>query len=296
MDGTPTVGFIGTGIMGGPMARHLAEKDFRVRAYNRSTEKAMALARYGVDAVKTPADAAHGAGVLITMISDADALRQVMDGPDGALGALDGGALWIQCATVGLEGLEDCQRWTRTHGTRWVDAPVLGTRAPAEAGQLTVLASGPDAAREEANAVFRAFSQRVLWVGEAGAGTRLKLVANAWVLGLNGVLAECMGLAEGLDVPKAQLLDAISGGPLDCGYAHAKGQLIANERFPASFPLAHALKDVRLIARAGAAHGARLDGIDGLGRALARAVEAGWGDEDMAAVFRAVKPATGSES
>jgi 3-hydroxyisobutyrate dehydrogenase len=112
------------------------------------------------------------------------------------------------------------------------------------------------------------------------------------VLGVNGVLAECMGLAEGLGVPKAQFLDAISGGPLDCGYAHAKGQLITNERFTASFPLEHALKDARLIARAGATHGAKLDGIDGVGRALARAVEAGWGAEDMAAVFRAVRPAT----
>jgi 3-hydroxyisobutyrate dehydrogenase len=294
MDDSTTIGFVGTGIMGAPMAQHLAEKGFRLRVYNRTPEKAMTLAQYGADVVKTPADAASGADVLVTMVSDAGALRTVMEGPDGALSALASGALWIQCATVGLEGLEDCARWTRTHGARWVDAPVLGTRGPAEAGKLTVLASGPDAARDEANAVFRAFSQRILWVGDAGAGTRLKLVANAWVLGVNGALAEVMGLAEVLGVPKGQFLDAISGGPLDCGYAHAKGRLIQNDSFPASFPLKHALKDVRLIATAGSGHGARLDGIDGIGRALARAAEDGLGDEDMAAVFRAVRPSGAS--
>lgn len=287
---TATIGFIGTGIMGAPMARHLAERGHALRVFNRTAEKAMTLAKHGADVVKTPADAAHGADVVITMVSDAAALRDVMEGPNGALGSLRNGALWIQCATIGLEGLGDCERWARTRGARWVDAPVLGTREPAEAGKLTVLASGPDSVRDEANPIFRAFAHRTLWVGEAGAGTRLKLVANAWVLAVNGALAEVMALAEGLGVPGEQFLDAIRGGPLDCGYAHTKGDLMMKERFSPSFPLRLALKDAELIASAGTDRGVGLDPFEGLVRAYRRAVESGDGDEDMAAVVRALRP------
>jgi len=290
MQGTKTIGFIGTGIMGAPMARHLVERGHTLRVFNRTAEKAMTLAQYGADVVKTPADAAHGAEVVITMVSDAEALRTVMEGPDGALGQLTGGTLWIQCATVGLDGLADCERWARTAGIRWVDAPVLGTREPAEAGKLTVLASGPDAVREEANPVFRAFAHRTLWVGDAGAGTRLKLVVNGWVLALNGALGEVMALAESLGVPKDQFLDAIRGSPLDCGYAEAKGKMIVSDRFPASFPLRLALKDARLIEAAGSAAGVKLDQLEGLVHAYARAVEGGSGDDDMAAAVRAHRP------
>lgn len=294
MDGRTTIGFIGTGIMGAPMARHLAERGFAVRVFNRTPEKAMTLARYGADVVKTPGDAARGVDVLVTMVSDAKALHAVMEGPEGALSNLGRGALWIQCSTVGLEGLADCERWSQTQGIRWVDAPVLGTREPAEAGKLTVLASGPEPLRDEANAVFRPFAQRVVWVGEAGSGTRLKLVANTWVLAVNGALAEVMALAEGLDVPKQQFLDAIQGGPLDCGYAHAKGGLMIHDRFPASFPLGLALKDARLIASAAQSRQLQLEQVKGFERALTRAAEAGFGEEDMAAVFRALRPAPAS--
>lgn len=284
------IGFIGTGIMGGPMARHLAERGHTLRVYNRSAEKAMALAQYGADVAATPADAATDADVLITMVSDADALRAVMEGPEGALSRLPSSAAWIQCGTVGLEALRDCRRWSEAHGAPWVDAPVLGTRAPAEAGKLTVLASGPSDVQETVSPVLQAFAARVLWVGEAGAGTRLKLVANTWVLAVNGALAEVFSLGQSLGVPPTQFLEAIEGGPLDCGYAHAKGKLMIEDRFPASFPLRLALKDARLIQHAGANGGARLDQVEGVVRALARAVDDGLGDEDMAAVFRATRP------
>jgi 3-hydroxyisobutyrate dehydrogenase len=175
------------------------------------------------------------------------------------------------------------------HGLVFFDAPVLGTREPAEAGMLTVLAAGPSGARDAVTPVFDAVGARTVWTGEDGAegsATRLKLVANSWVLAATAATGEVLALAKGLGVDPQSFFDLIAGGPLDMGYLHAKAALVLEDRLsPASFAVATAEKDARLIVRAGQAHGVRLDVAEATAERLRRAAAQGHADEDMAAAY-----------
>ncbi|HET7271688.1 MAG TPA: NAD(P)-dependent oxidoreductase, partial [Rubrobacter sp.] len=176
------VAVLGAGIMGSAMARNLLSSGMEVRAWNRSREKAEPLARDGAQIADTPADAARGADFLLTMLSDADAIEQAVE--DGVLDALAEDGVWLQMSTVGESGNERLEKLAADHGVTYVDAPVLGTRQPAEQGQLVVLASGPEVVRERSEQVFDAVGSKIVWLGEAGGGSRLKLVVNNWIVGL----------------------------------------------------------------------------------------------------------------
>ena len=282
-----TVAVLGTGLMGAGMARSLARAGLRVRVWNRTAERARALAGGGIEVAEDPQAAVHGADVIVTMLFDADAVEHVM-GP--VLETLDARAVWAQCATVGIETTEHLARVAESRGVAFVDAPVLGTRAPAENGQLIVVAGGPSAARERVAEVFEAIGSRTVWVGERpGDGHRLKLTLNAWVLSVTAATAQSVGLAEHLGVEPRLFLETIAGGPLDCAYAQLKGAAMIARDFTPSFTLAGAVKDAELIERATSeeASEARLMGaLRGCFEAAAR--DAGDpSDLDMAAVVRA---------
>jgi 3-hydroxyisobutyrate dehydrogenase len=281
MSSKDTVAVLGTGIMGAPMARNLLQAGFPVRAWNRTAEKAAPLGAAGAVVATSPSDAAAGAQVVLTMVSDADAVL------DSAADALDGAEVWVQMSTIGLDGTERCAALASERGVAFVDAPVLGTRQPAEEGKLTVLASGPDGLRDRVDPLFDAVGARTWWLGEAGAGQRLKLVANTWVLAIVQGLAETLTLAEGLSVAPQTFLDVISGGPLDSGYAQLKGKGMIERSFPPAFPLRLAAKDLRLIEEAAARHDLDVPLVDAIAGRFAEAVSAGHGDLDMSATFLA---------
>jgi 3-hydroxyisobutyrate dehydrogenase len=281
MSSNPAVAVLGTGIMGAPMARNLLAAGFPLRVWNRSSEKAEPLAADGAVVADSPREASDGAEIVLTMLADADAVL------DTVADALDGTQVWVQASTIGVEGTERCAALAGEHGVAFVDAPVLGTKQPAEQGQLIVLASGPADQRERLAPLFDAIGARTFWLGDAGAGTRLKLVANAWVLSLVEGLAETLVLAEGLGVAPELFLETIAGGPLDCGYAQLKGKAMIERDFPASFPLSLALKDARLVRKAAERAGVELPLVETVERQFERADDDGHGDEDMAAVFLA---------
>jgi 3-hydroxyisobutyrate dehydrogenase len=283
-----TVAVLGTGIMGEPIARNLID-GFDVRVWNRSRDKAEPLGAAGATVCDTPAEAATGADLVYTMLADADATADTMTGDAGALGAMGERAVWIQAGTVGLDGIGRLAGLAADAGVGFVDAPVLGTRVPAENGQLVVLAGGSDELRSTVQPVFDAIGSRTMWVGGVGAASRLKLVANSWVLAVTTAVGEAFALAEGLDLDPALFLDAIAGGALDLPYAHMKGDLITNGEFPASFPTAGAAKDAGLIVAAGEQAGVRLEVAAAVRRQMETARDAGHGDEDMAAVWYAAR-------
>ena len=192
-EGRLTVAVLGTGIMGAPMARNIARAGHDVRAWNRSIEKARPLEQDGVTVASSPAEAVDAAGIVLTMLADADATAAVAQ---DALAAALPGAVWLQTATVGIAGIERCAELAHTHDVTLVDSPVLGTRQPAEERKLVVLAAGPDDALDRSMPVLDAIGQRTLRVGEAGAGTRLKLALNAWVLAVTEATAETIALAR----------------------------------------------------------------------------------------------------
>jgi 3-hydroxyisobutyrate dehydrogenase len=283
------VAFLGTGIMGLPMARNLAAAGIECSAWNRTAEKAEPLREDGVEIAADPAAAIEGADLVITMLSDGDAVESVMvDG--GGLQACGDGAVWAQMSTVGLAACERLAAAAAEAGVGFVDAPVLGTKQPAEQGALTVLAAGPEQLHETCGPAFEAVGQKTVWMVQAGEGQRLKMVANSWVLGLTETIAECMALAEGLEVEKGRLLELIEGGPLDSAYAQLKGKMMIEGEFEPSFPLELAAKDARLIVEAAEGTGASLPLQRAVRDGMQRGVEQGHGDEDMAATFEAARP------
>jgi 3-hydroxyisobutyrate dehydrogenase len=278
------VAVLGTGIMGAPMARNLVGAGHDVHAWNRTRAKAEPLADYGITVHDEAAEAVRGADVMLTVLADGDAVRAATV-DEGALEAMDVGALWVQSSTVGVDATDSLAELAERRGVAFVDAPVLGTRQPAENAQLVVLASG--VRDERADAVFDAVGSRTVWLGDAGAGSRMKLVVNSWLLALVEGLAESITLAEGLDVDPAQFLEIIDGGPMGPPYAKLKGTMMIEESFDPAFALAMAAKDARLVEEAAEAAGLDLP-LARLVRAhMTRVVAAGHGDEDMAAVVRA---------
>jgi 3-hydroxyisobutyrate dehydrogenase len=275
---------LGTGIMGFPIARNIAAAGNEVSAWNRTIERAEPLREHGVEVAGEVAEAVDGADLVITILSDADAVESVMtDG--GGLEACGEKTVWAQMSTVGLKATERFAALARDAEVLFVDAPVLGTKQPAEQGKLTVLASGPDQAREACDPAFDAVGARTIWMPHAGDGHRLKLIANAWVLALTEAVAEAMALADGLGVEKQHFLELIEGGPLDSAYAQIKGGMMIEGEFPTSFALELAAKDAGLVLEAAEAAGTALPLLEVVRNQMLRAVELGHGDEDMAATF-----------
>jgi 3-hydroxyisobutyrate dehydrogenase len=285
MQSMPTIAVLGTGVMGAPMARNLARAGHEVRAWNRSPEKAAPLRDDGVDVRDDPAIAA-GADVVLTMLSDADAVLAVAQQAD-----LGEGQVWWQASTIGLDGTERCAELAGKTGAALVDAPVLGTRQPAEDGKLVILASGPDAALDTCAPFFDAVAARTLRLGAAGGGTRLKLVVNAWVLAVTQGTAESVALAQALGLDPNLIIEAVDGGGLDLPYFRMKSKLMMAGDFPPSFSLALAAKDARLVAEAAQRHGADLPAARAIAERMTEATEAGHGEEDMAATYRLSRPA-----
>ena len=283
-----TVALLGTGIMGAAMGRNLLGAGMEVRAWNRSAENARPLADDGATVVEEPAEAARGADFLLTMLADAEAIEEVVG--DGVLPALAEGAVWLQMSTVGERGNATLAHLAAENAVTFVDAPVLGTKAPAEQGQLVVLASGPEEARGRCEPVFKAVGGKTVWLGDAGEGSRLKLVVNTWIVGLLGVLAETVAFARATGVDPQTFLETIEGGPLGLPYAQMKGAMMIEEDFPTSFSAKLARKDAALVLEAAEARDLDLAVASAVAARFDDAIEAGHGDEDMAAVYEATKP------
>ncbi len=274
-----TVAVLGAGgIMGRPMASNLAKTGLEVRAWNRTRERAEPLADQGVEVLDTAAEATEGADAVLTILSDTDAVTSSVED------ALPAGSVWLQMSTIGIEGSERCADLAEEAGVTFVDAPVLGTKAPAEQGELVVLASGPDDVRGDLEPLFDAIGKRTMWLGEAGTGTRLKMVVNSWILALVEGIGETMALAEGLDVDPRLFLDAIAGGATDTPYAQMKGKAIIERDFEPSFRLALAAKDAALVEDAAARHDLDLPLVSAIARRFEEGKDA-HGDKDMAATF-----------
>ena len=285
-DGTK-VAVLGTGIMGYAMARNLLSDGMEVRAWNRSRAKAEPLAEDGAEVADGPADAARGADFLLTMLSDTDAIEEAVGGD--VLSGLAEGGVWLQMSTVGEEGNARLSEMARESGVPYVDAPVLGTKQPAEQGQLVVLASGPEEVRERSEPIFDAVGSKTVWIGEAGAGSRLKLVVNNWIVGLLGVLAETVAFSKTIGVDPSKFLETIEGGPLGLPYAQLKGNMMIEEDFPTSFSARLARKDAGLVLGTAEAHDLRMPVAEAVAARFDEAIKAGHGEEDMAAVYRAAK-------
>jgi len=273
------------GTMGKGMARNAAAADLPVHAWNRTAAKLDDLAdAAGVETFATAREAVIGADLVVTMLSDADATLAAMSGPDGGAAGSEG-ALWVQMGTIGVEGSERCADLARDRGLEYVDAPVLGTKKPAEEGQLVVLASGAEEPRERLEPFFDAIGKRTIWLGPAGNGSRLKVVVNSWICSVVEGTAEMLRLAAALGLEPSLALDAIEDGPLEAPYMRMKGEAMLKGDYTPSFRLALAAKDARLAVEAGQEAGAEIPMLEAIAAQMA-AVAAAHPNEDLAVLFR----------
>jgi 3-hydroxyisobutyrate dehydrogenase len=267
--------------MGAGIVKSLAREGIPVTVWNRTAGKAQALREFGAQPAASVADAVRNADCIITMLYDADA---VLDVGEEVLAAAEEGTVWLQCATVGLDGIA---RLADRVGDRLqlVDAPVLGTKQPAESGALVVLVSGPRPAIDAVGAVLAAIGSHTQYVDDQlGHATALKLACNAWLVSLTAAAAQSLALTQALGIDPRQFLEAIRGGSQDAPYLQRKGAQMITADYSPAFSLNAADKDVALLQNACAAAGVPSDLADALRVLSARSVALGHGHDDIAAI------------
>ncbi len=281
-DARAAVAVIGTGIMGSAMAGNLVAAGLTTRVWDRSASATGPLANAGAVVAASAREAVQGAGVVITMLPTAEVVDSVIfDG--GVADVFADGCVWAQMGTIGVAAtlrMRD-RLASRRPGVMFVDAPVSGSKGPAQQGQLLILASGPAAAAEAVRPVFDVLGRKTVWLGEAGQGSQVKLVVNAYMSILIEGVAETMELADRFGIGHQQLAEVIEGGPLDAPIAGAKFHKMDQRDFAAEFPLEWALKDVDLAI--GAARGDTPPLLAALSGQWHTAVAAGHGRQDVSA-------------
>jgi 3-hydroxyisobutyrate dehydrogenase len=275
------VGILGIGLMGSAMAGRLLDQGIAVTAWDRNPEHARALEDRGATAAKEPADVLSGTGAVITMLPTANVVLEVVE---PLLDAWPKDTIWLQMSSVGAAEADQLTQVAGAHAVTIVDAPVSGSTHPAEQGQLTILASGPDSAHAPLEPIFGALASRVLWVGEAGMGSRLKLATNHWMIASVVALAESVHLCEAMGLDPQQFKALLDGGPLGSAYAVQKLDEMQRHQYPAGFPVRLALKDLELVREVERSSGATMPLLDVVHE---RFMSAGpdLADQDLAAIY-----------
>ena len=279
------VAVLGIGTMGHGMATSALRAGIPTIVWNREPDATKDLADLGADVADTAADAARRAAIVVTMVTDADAVMSIAR-DQGMLAALAADAIWVQMSTIGVAGIDRVAALAEQErpDITLLDAPVSGSKEPAAQGQLTIFASGPEAARARVAPLFDALGQRTVWVGPVGRGTRLKLVNNTWLaFGAEAVDAS-VALAHRLGLETETVADALGGGPLVSPWQTAKLQRIVKDDFSPQFPLSLALKDVHLALES--ADEDRFAALACLADEWQQVVDQGLGDEDLTVMTR----------
>ena len=285
--------FLGVGAMGHGMATSALRAGIPTIVWNREPRATRDLAELGADVAETAADAARRAEIVVTMVTDADAVISIAR-DQGMLAALAPGTIWVQMSTIGVEGIErvativDAER----PDVILLDAPVSGSKVPAEQGQLTIFASGPKGVRSRVDPLFEALGQRTIWVGAVGAGSRLKLVNNTWLAFTSEAVASSIALARRLGLGTETVVGALDGSTLVSPWQVANLQRIAKDDYSTQFGLSLALKDVHLALQA--ADDGRFAALASLADEWQKAVDDGLGDQDLTVMTRALEQDRGT--
>jgi 3-hydroxyisobutyrate dehydrogenase len=288
------VAVLGIGTMGHGMATSARRAGIPTIVWNREPAATRDLADLGAEVADTAADAARRSAIVVTMVTNADAVMSIAR-DQGMLAALAPGAIWVQMSTIGVAGIERVAAFVEKErpDITLLDAPVSGSKEPAAQGQLTIFASGPDAARQRVTPLFDALGQRTIWVGPVGSGTRLKLVNNTWLaFGAEAVDAS-IALAHRLGLETETVVDALDGGPLVSPWQSGKLQRILEADFSPQFPLSLALKDIHLALEV--SDDDRFAALARLADEWQQGVDQGLGDQDLTVMTRVLELRGGTE-
>lgn len=282
MNALPAVAVLGLGAMGHAFAANLLKKGFTVYGWNRTPGRGDDLVSEGLVQRETAAQAVSDAQVIIAMLTDGDATLAAIR---AIAPSCPQNATFCQMGTIGIQETADAIALLETlrPDMLYLDAPVSGTKAPAENAQILVMASGDQQRAGAAQQVFDAISRGTQWYGDAGNSQKMKLVINAWLISMMQGVAESMQLAKQFGFTPGQLWETLDGGPLAAPYVKGKLEMIRKEDYTPQMQLQHALKDARL-ALANAPQGT-MPMMNEIVDMWSQASQGGLAEHDLAAVY-----------
>lgn len=281
-------GFLGLGIMGNAMARNLLKAGFKVTVWNRSQDKCAELAAMGATVAATPAEVTASCAITIAMLADPAAAHAVCFGEKGALEGLGDGRGYVDMSTVDAATAREIGAAVAAKGGRFLEAPVSGSKKPAEDGTLIILAAGERNLFDETLPLFEKMGKKTLFLGELGRGAQMKLVVNMIMGGMMTIFSEGIALAGKAGLSCEDLLDVVDSGAIANPMFKLKGAQMLQGSFAPAFPLKHMQKDMRLAVALGDELGQPLFSAAAANESFKRAKAAGMADEDFCAVIKAI--------
>lgn len=285
----PKIGFMGLGIMGTPMAANLLKAGYPVMVYNRSPEKAAPLVQQGAGLAAHPKALARATDVLIAMVTGPEALQDLLWGPDGAGGAFSHNKVFINMSSVSPRQTRELARELEPTGVTFIDAPVSGTKKPAEDGALIILAGGPQDKVTELSPVLLAMGKKVIYCGPAGQGAMMKMCINLLLGLMMEGFAEVLNLAKLGGLSLEAMLDTVYSGAVNCGMFQIKAPNLLNNTYPPAFPLKHMTKDAKFIVDTAFELGAPVPAAQTMLHLYRAGVALGWGEADFSAIAKVLE-------
>jgi 3-hydroxyisobutyrate dehydrogenase-like beta-hydroxyacid dehydrogenase len=284
----PQYGFLGLGIMGAPMAANLIRAGHGLTVWNRTADKCGPLVDLGAKKAATVREVVAASDITFAMLADPAAAERVVFGPDGVIDGMSAGRGYVDMSTVDESTSRNISEAVAGAGGRFLEAPVSGTKKPAEDGTLIILTAGDEGLYEEASPLLDIMGKKRLFLGEVGQGARMKLVVNMIMGGMMSSFCEGLALGSKGGLSSDDILDVLASGALANPMFAGKGALIAKGDFGPAFPLKHMQKDLRLATDLGDILCQSLPSAEAAHQAFTRALTEGLGDEDFSAVFKTV--------
>lgn len=284
------IGFVGLGIMGSAMAANLQKAGYRLTVWNRSADKCAVLEAGGAMRAASPRAVAECCDIVVSMMSNPAAVAAVRDGDNGIIAGLKSGAGFVDMSTVDVETAQTSARLAQERGALFLEAPVAGSRKPAEDATLTIMAAGDRSLYDRALPLFEKLAKKVLFLGDVGSAARMKLANNLVMGGMLTAFCEGMALAAKTGLDLGQFLEVLDAGAMSNPMFRMKGGMVAaNGDFPVAFPLRHMQKDLRLALQLAETAGQPLFTTATVNELFKQALAAGLGESDFAAVSRVIR-------
>ncbi|QPA31291.1 NAD(P)-dependent oxidoreductase [Thermaerobacillus caldiproteolyticus] len=280
------IGFIGLGIMGSRMAENLLDKGYELIVYNRTKEKATRLLEKGATWAGSPKDVAHQAKIVFTMLTHPNAVEVIALGEDGFLHTLSKGAIWIDCSTVHPSFTRAMAKEAEQRGIRFLDAPVSGSKIPAEKGELIFFVGGKQEDVEEVRPLLNAMGKAIYHLGANGTGTAMKLVVNLLLAESMAAFAEAVTLGEALGLNKETVVNTLLNNPSAAPFLQGKKEKIIRNDFATEFPLEHMQKDLQLISQAAYENNVSLPLVNAAKELYGLAKQYGFHQKDFSAIYQ----------
>lgn len=282
----PKIGFLGLGIMGSAMARNLLKAGLPLSVYNRTPDKAKDLVAAGAILAASPLELAGATDVIIAMVTGPEAVDALLWGEDGAAGAFNNDKTFVNMSSVPPRYTRELARELAPLAVTFIDAPVSGTKRPAEEGKLVILAGGDPDKITALAPVFQVLGQKVVYCGPVGQGSMMKMAINLLLGVMMTGLAESLNFAQKNGLDGDALLEVITAGALNCGLFQMKAPMLQTGTFPPNFPLKHMTKDLKFIIDTAYDSGTPVPTAHTVLQLYRAGVGFGLGDDDFAGVFK----------